>query len=252
MKEWWKMAIFHFEHSYLNWRAIPCRKKNDLCLCSFFIIFSTFCLASWILFRLNQIFQVHDMTINFSFIFFSFSRSHGLSTSGNNADHKWTSILKHLFSYEDRFKRVGFWFEVARIIFVQRKNMARKYSREMGNFWSTCPKASIKVISEYHDFRDLCFCSSKGFWRAWSCSESWCIPNYQLSIFFKNSSFLLPDFEEFEKKFPNREFYGQMPEQAWSNGLFDFSKSYPLGHHVFFKWFHSERKCLLRWIHYQQ
>ena len=33
-----------------------------------------------------------------------------------------------------------------------------------------------------------------------------------------------------------------------------FSKSCPLGHHPFFlsKWFHSERNCLLRRVHYQQ
>ena len=103
--------------------------------------------------------------------------------------------------------------------------MAQKCSRGMGNFWSTCLKASIRVISKYHDLRDLCFWSSRGFWQAWSYSKSWCIPNYQLSVSFKNSSFLLPDFDEFEKKFLNREFYGQMPEQAWSNGLFDFFKN---------------------------
>ena len=31
-------------------------------------------------------------------------------------------------------------------------------------------------------------------------------------------------FKEFEKKFLNQEFYGQLPEQAWSKGSFDFSK----------------------------
>ena len=112
--------------------------------------------------------------------------------------------------------------------------MARKCYREMDNFWSTCPKVSIKDDFKVSRSWDLHFWSSKGFWQAWSCSKSWCIPNYQLSVSFKNSSFLLPDFEEFEKKFLNREFYGQLPEQAWSNGLFDFSKSCPLGHHVFF------------------
>ena len=131
--------------------------------------------------------------------------------------------------------------------------MAPKRSREMGNFWSTRPKALIRVNSEYHDIRDLCFWSSRGFWQAWSYSKSWCIPNYQLSISFKNSSFFVAWFsKDSRNKFLNQEFYGQFPEQAWSNGLFDFSRSCPLGHHVFFKWFHSERKCLLRWIHYQQ
>ena len=103
--------------------------------------------------------------------------------------------------------------------------IAQKYSREMGNFWSTCPETSIKVISEYHDFRDLCFWSLKGFWQAWSCSKSWCIPNYRLLVPTKIYFFVCLTFEEFEKKFLNREFYGQMLEQAWSNGLFDFFKN---------------------------
>ena len=114
--------------------------------------------------------------------------------------------------------------------------MAQKRSREMGNFWSTCPKASIKVISEYHNLRDLCFWSSRGFWQAWSCSKSWCIPNYQLSVSFKNSSFFVAWFSKNSRnKFLNQEFYGRLPEQAWSKCLFDFSKSCPSGHRDFQK-----------------
>ena len=61
-------------------------------------------------------------------------------------------------------------------------------------------------------------------------SKSWCIPNYQISVYFKNSSFFCClIFEEFEKEFLNQGFYGQIPEQAWSNGFFDFSKIVPLG-----------------------
>ena len=41
--------------------------------------------------------------------------------------------------------------------------MAQKRSREMGDFWLTCPKVLIKVISEYHDLRDLYFWSLKRF-----------------------------------------------------------------------------------------
>ena len=80
------MVISHLKHSYLNWRAIPCN----------FSSFSQFFLASWFLFRLKQNFQVHDMTINFPFFvlfIFSFSRSHGLSTPGNDACHRWPSKL---------------------------------------------------------------------------------------------------------------------------------------------------------------
>ena len=28
------MAIFHLKHSYLNWRAIPCGRKIESCLCN--------------------------------------------------------------------------------------------------------------------------------------------------------------------------------------------------------------------------
>ena len=97
---WWKMAIFHFKHSYLNWRAIPCKRRNDLRFCGFFIIFSTF-----FSFRPSRIFQVHDMTINFSFALF-FLFFFDLSTLGNDVCHRWLSKLKHHFSYEDCF---GFW-----------------------------------------------------------------------------------------------------------------------------------------------
>ena len=69
-------------------------------------------------------------------------------------------------------------------------------------------------------------------WQVWSCSKSWCIPNYQLLVSFKTHHFCLIS-EEFENKFLNQKFYGQLPEQAWSNGLFDFSKSCPSGCQVF-------------------
>ena len=90
------------------------------------------------------------MTINFhSLVFFIYS--HDLSTLGNDACHRWLFSLKHLFSCEECFERVGFWFKVARIISTQRKDMAQKYSREMDSFWSMCLEASIKVVSKCHD-----------------------------------------------------------------------------------------------------
>ena len=39
----------------------------------------------------------------------------------------------------------------------QEKVMAQRVLEKMGNFQSTCPKASIKVISEYHDFGTCIF-----------------------------------------------------------------------------------------------
>ena len=101
----------------------------------------------------------------------------------------------------------------------------------MGNFRSTCPKTSIKVILEYHGFKTCIFMVIERVWQAWSYSKSWRIPNYQISKPHKNLSFfLLPHFRRiWEKEFLNQEFYSQLPEQAWSKGSFDFSKIVPIG-----------------------
>ena len=128
---------------------------------------------------------MHDMTTIFFivlFVFFSFFFFFEWSTLGNVACHRWPFSLKHLFSYEDCFERLVFWSEVVYIISVRREDYGSKVLSRNWYFWSTCPKASIKVISEYHNLRDLCFWSSKRFWQAWSCSKSWCIPNYQLLV----------------------------------------------------------------------
>ena len=214
--------------------------------------------------------------IHFFFLFFEWS------TLGNVACRRWSFSFKHLFSYEDRFERVGFWFKRLFTSFVQRKGhdsevfylcqqgiglwfkgllipflLARegygsKSSREMGHFRSTCPKSLIKVISEYHDFRDLYFWSLKGFWQAWSCSKSWCIPNYQLSVLTKIYFFVCLTSEEFERVSKLRALW----PIAWAGVIkrfIGFFKIVSLGAlHILFKWFHSEIKCLLRWVHYQQ
>ena len=76
VKGWWKMIISHLKHSYLNWRANPCRRKMIAVFHHFFNTFFFWIWLSWFSFGLNRIFQVHDMTINFSFCsFFLFSFS---------------------------------------------------------------------------------------------------------------------------------------------------------------------------------
>ena len=97
----------------------------------------------------------------FLFLLFISFCSHDSSTPGNVACRRCPSSLKHLFSCKNCFERVGFWFEVACIIFAQRKDMAQKYSREMGSFWSMCLEASIKVVSECHDLGTSVF----GYWK---------------------------------------------------------------------------------------
>ena len=71
------MAIYQLEHSYLNWRAIPC-KENDLYLCSFSSFSQHFFLTwlSWFSFRLNSNFSSawHNNQFFFcSFFFIHFS-----------------------------------------------------------------------------------------------------------------------------------------------------------------------------------
>ena len=139
------------------------------------------------------------------------------------------------------------------ISFLSKKRIAaQKCSREMGVFWSTYPKASIRVISEYYDFRDLYFWFLKGFWQAWSYSKSWCIPNYQLSVPTKNYFFVCLTSEEFERVSKLEALW----PIAWASVIkrfIGFFKIVSLGApHILFKWFHNERKCLLRWVHYQQ
>ena len=98
--------------------------------------------------------------------------------------------------YGDSFGNMAFRFKVVYIISVQREDYDSKVFLKMDNFWSTCPKASIKDGFKVSWSWDLCFWSLRGFWQAWSCSKSWCIPNYQLSISFKTHHFLLPDFRK--------------------------------------------------------
>ena len=141
---------------------------------------------------------------------------HDLSTQSNDACHRWPSKLKHLFSCEDLFWKGWLLVWGCSYHFCPEKDKAQKYSREMGNFWSMCLEASIKVISEYHDLEILCFWSLKrfGFWlEVVSSLDAYQITNCQ--FISKTHHFCCLIFEEFEKEFLNQEFCGQLPEQAW-------------------------------------
>ena len=78
--------------------------------------------------------------------------------------------------------------------------MAQKYSREMGNFRSMCPEASINVISESYDLGTCVFWSLKRFGRfeAVASLDAYQITNYQFSK--KTHHFLLPDFRRIQEK----------------------------------------------------
>ena len=78
--------------------------------------------------------------------------------------------------------------------------MAQKYSREMGNFWSMCPEASIKGDFEISWFQDLCFWSLKRFGRfeAVVSFNAYQIANYQFPS--KTHHFLLLDFRRIREE----------------------------------------------------
>ena len=215
---WWKMVISHLKHSYLNWKVNPCRKKNG---CSFSSFFNTFWL-SWFSFRLNRIFQVHDMKINFSVSCSFFS---DLSTLGNDACHRWPSQLKASFLIWELFWKGWFLVRSCSYHLCLGKNMAQKYFREMDNFWSMCHGALIKVISKHHDLGTCVF----GYWKGLASLKLWQVlmHNKLPIINFLQKLIIIfccLIFEEFEKKFLNQELYGQLPEQAWSEYSFGFSK----------------------------
>ena len=198
-----KDGHFHFKHSYLNWRAIPCKRRNDLRFCGFFIIFSTFFLLDSLNFRLDstRIFQVHDMTI--IFFFSSFFHSHDLSTPDNDAYHRWPSKLKHLFSCEDCFERLAFWFKVVYIISVNKKGCGSKVFFEEWVIFDWRASRHWSRWSQCITILGFCFAHWNGLaglhWQVWSCSKSWCIPNYQLSVPTKIYLYVCLIFEEFEK-----------------------------------------------------
>ena len=132
---WWKMAIFHFKRSHLNWRVIPCKRRNDLCFCNF----SSFCFFLDCCLGLIKFFKCMTWQSIFLFSFFFFFCSHDSSTPGNDACHRWPSRLKHHSSCENCFEKgSSFGSSVVHVIFVQRKGMAQKGFWEMGNFFSQC------------------------------------------------------------------------------------------------------------------
>ena len=130
------MAIFHFKHSYLNRRVF-----------------------SWLLFRADRIFQVHDMTINFFLFFFSIFLLRA-TIPAIDGPPSWNISSQ----CEDCFGRLASWSKIVYITSVQRKNMAQKCSREMGNFGQ---HASRHQSGWFQNITILgtCFCSLKRFGR---------------------------------------------------------------------------------------
>ena len=208
------MAIFHFKHSYLNWRVF----FLDCCL-GLIEFFS----SAW-----------HDNQFSFFFFSFFFHFFCNFSTPGNDTCHRWSSELKHLFPVWGLFWKVSLLVQGCLGHFrPKRGSWLKSISEKWVILVNMSQDIKSKVISRYRGLGIL-FYSWKRFDRFETASKSWCIPNYQMSVFQKLVIFIAWFLKNSRKRFLNQEFHGQLPEKAWSHGLFDFPKSCPLGHHPFF------------------
>ena len=132
------------------------------------------------------------MTIIFFYFFFiHFSLFFEWSTLGNDVCHRWLSKLKHHFSCEDCF---GFWPFGPKVFIPILSTKRESWLKSISEKWtilSTCPKASIKVISKYRDLGILF-----GLKGLASLKLQQVLMHTKLPIIssYKNSSFRLPDF----------------------------------------------------------
>ena len=190
VKGWWKMAISHLKHGYLNWRAIPC-KENDLYLCSF-SSFSQYFFLTLLIFIWTQLKFFKCMTWQsiflFAFFFFSFSWSVYFGHIINGLPTWSTSSYVRIV-----LRGLVFLVQICLGHFCPREDHGSKVFQRNGcflvNMFQDINLGDFKV-SRSLDFVLLI----ENVWQVWNCSESWCIPNYQLLVPFKNSSFLLLDF----------------------------------------------------------
>ena len=146
-------------------------------------------------------------------------------------------------------KGLAFWFEVARITSVQRKIGLKSIFWEMGNFWSMCLEASIKVIAEYHNFGIFCSLKRFGRFKIVASLDAYQITNYQFLQKFIIFCCLI--FEEFERSFWIRNFKANCLSRRDQRVYSIFQNRAPRGTEVF-NGFQSGRKYLSRWIYYQQ
>ena len=129
------MVIFHLKHSYLNWRVNPCRRKR-LQFFQHIFLNLTFFIFVWTQSKFSSAW--HDNQFFFLFIhFFSFFE---WSTLGNVTCRGWPSSLKHIFSYEDRFERVGFLVQDCLYHFCPRGYGSKVFPKKNGQFLIDMPQ----------------------------------------------------------------------------------------------------------------
>ena len=135
---------------------------------SFFVFYVFWIWLFWFSFGLNQISQVHDMTIIFLFSFFYFVRFFlflilvvcllRATMYAIDGPPDW-SISSHVRIV---LKGLAFGSRLLVLFLFRGKIWLTNILEKMGSFWSMCPEASIKVISERHDFGNCVFGHWKG------------------------------------------------------------------------------------------
>ena len=160
------MVIFHFKHGYLNWKAIP-YGRNMICGFSFF---STFFFL--IEFRLDRIFQVHDMTINFLFLlfirFFLFLNGLLWVTSHVIDGLPAWSISSQL---KIVLKRLGFGLRLL-VSFLSRKKI---WLESIPEKWAISGQYALRHQLRWFQnvtILGLLFLVIEKVWQVWSCSKS--------------------------------------------------------------------------------
>ena len=152
--------------------------------------FQHFFSLSWFLFRPDRIFQVHDMTINFSFVLFFIHFSLFFISLLWAMSHVVDGLPAWNISSHMRTVLKGLAFSSRLLVSFLSKGYGSKVFSKNGQF-------SIDVAQDINQ-GDFVLLMEK-VWPAQCCSKSWCIPNYQLSVSFKTHHFFCLIFEEFEK-----------------------------------------------------
>ena len=163
--------------------------------------FSTYLWLSWFSFTFNRIFQVHDMTINFSFSCSFLFFFHDLSTPNNDACHKWPSQLKASFLIWELFWKGWLLVRSCSYHFCPREKYDSKVFPRNGQFLVDVPwginQGDFRALWSW----DLCFWSLKRFGRfeAVASLDAYQITNYQFPS-KTHHHFLLPDFWRIRKE----------------------------------------------------